>query len=298
MGFVTAWPFAVSCMAAITDVTAVIETPSGLPLIEIYFQGTGGSRVATSILMAFFAFCFFGCAVANGKYSDGVESVSNANDIGTTSSRTLWAISRDGALPFSTIWMQISPRFQMPLNAICLSGTVICLYGLIFLGSTTAFSAMVGAAIIFLQTSCIIPQGILLYRGRDTVLPKRYFNLGKWGATTNAIAVLWVVFLDVIYCLPTALPVTKENMNYISVVSVGLIAFVLGLWLTSKRSSFKGPTVDLEQIRRRREDALHGSVLHGIDERSTSSPEIGPQSAGAKNDYFTTEPSQSPNHST
>ena len=178
----------------------------------------------------------------------------------------------------------------MPLNAICLSATVICLYGLIFLGSTTAFSAMVGAAIIFLQTSCVVPQAILLYRGRDKVLPERYFSLGKWGTAINAIAIAWVVFLDVIYCLPTTLPVTKENMNYISVVSVGLVAFVFGLWLASKRSSFKGPIVDLEQIRRRREDALQGSILHEVDERDMSSPEVGLNKAGAKDDLYIAEP--------
>ena len=291
MGLVTAWPFAVSCMAAITDVTAVIETASGLPLIEIYYQGTGGSRVGTTILMTFFAFCFFGCAVANGKDLNHSKPQNTANNVGTTSSRTLWAISRDGALPFSDIWMQISPRFQMPLHAICLSATVVCLYGLIFLGSTTAFSAMVGAAIIFLQTSCVVPQAILLYRGRNTVLPERHFSLGKWGAATNAVAIAWVVFLDVIYCLPTALPVTKENMNYISVVSVGLIAFVLGLWMTSKKSSFRGPTVDLEQIRRRREDALQGSNSRRMDERNMSSPKIGVNKAGVRDDVYTVEPS-------
>ena len=67
MGLVTAFPFAVSCMASITDFNAVLQTASGLPLIEIYYQGTGNSRLAASILMALFAFCFFGCAVGNGN---------------------------------------------------------------------------------------------------------------------------------------------------------------------------------------------------------------------------------------
>ena len=53
-------------MYAITDLKAVLNTSTGLPLIEIYFQGTG-SQTAASILLAFFAFCFFGCLVANGN---------------------------------------------------------------------------------------------------------------------------------------------------------------------------------------------------------------------------------------
>jgi choline transport protein len=117
---------------------------------------------------------------------------------------------------------------------------------------------MVSAAIIFQQTSCIIPQAILLYRGRDKVLPERYFNLGKLGAPINAIAVAWVVFLDILYCFPTAMPVTPQNMSYVSVVSVGLVCFVLALWFTTKRGVFKGPHVDFELLNQRRHAAIEG----------------------------------------
>lgn len=53
-------------MYSIRDLQAVFQTTAGLPLIEIYYQGTQ-SRVAASILLAMFAFCFFGNLVANGK---------------------------------------------------------------------------------------------------------------------------------------------------------------------------------------------------------------------------------------
>ena len=48
MGLFTAFPFAVSLMYAITDLEAVLSTSTGLPLIEIYYQGTG-SKAASSI---------------------------------------------------------------------------------------------------------------------------------------------------------------------------------------------------------------------------------------------------------
>ena len=68
IGLGTAWPFACACMYAITDVQAVLDTPSGIPLIEIYYQSTK-SKGASSVLLALFAFCFFGCTVANGMIS-------------------------------------------------------------------------------------------------------------------------------------------------------------------------------------------------------------------------------------
>ena len=102
---------------------------------------------------------------------------------------------------------------------------------------------MVGAAVIFLQTSCALPQAIVLWRGRDKLLPERAFSLGKMGPAVNFISVIWVLFLDIIFFLPTERPVTKENMNYVSVVSVGLTLFVLGLYFFSKRGKFNGPRV-------------------------------------------------------
>jgi choline transport protein len=117
---------------------------------------------------------------------------------------------------------------------------------------------MVSAAIIFQQTSCIIPQAILLYRGRDKVLPERYFNLGRLGAPINAIAVAWVIFLDILYCFPTAMPVTPQNMSYVSVVSVGLVGFVIALWFATKRGTFKGPHIDLDLLNARRHAAIEG----------------------------------------
>jgi choline transport protein len=127
---------------------------------------------------------------------------------------------------------------------------------------------MVSAAIIFLQTSCIAPQAILLYRGRDKVLPPRYFSLGRYGTAVNATAVIWVVFLDVIYCFPTAMPVTPQNMNFVSVVTVGLTLFVLSLWFTSKRGKFIGPKINMVELEERRMAAMgENSFIEGIDQQ-------------------------------
>ncbi|KAJ5618749.1 hypothetical protein N7510_002733 [Penicillium lagena] len=243
VGMLTAFPFGASLLYSITDLKAVFNTPTGLPLIEIYYQGTR-SKSAASVLLAMFAFCFFANMIANM----------------TTSSRTLWAVSRDDTLPYSSFWMQVSDRFEMPLNAMLLSGTVITIYGVIFIGSTTAFSAMVSAAVIFQQTSCVLPQAVLLYRGREKILPQRYFKLGKLGPVVNAVAVSWVLFLDVLYCFPTTRPVTPQNMSYVSVVSTGLVIFIIGLWFTTKRQVFKGPKIDFQLMNQRRIDAIEREV--------------------------------------
>jgi choline transport protein len=94
--------------------------------------------------------------------------------------------------------------------------------------------------------------------------------LGKFGWIVNATAVTWVVFLDIIYCFPTVRPVTSMNMNYVSVVRAGLVMFVIGLWFTSKRGTFTGPKINMEELIERRMAALNGEVTPGIGGDSES----------------------------
>lgn len=107
---------------------------------------------------------------------------------------------------------------------------------------------MVGAAVIFLQTSCALPQAILLWRGRENVLPERPFSLGRFGTAINFVAVAWVIFLDILCCIPTEMPVTKENMNYISVVSIGLTGIVFLIYVFSKRGKYLGPRMPSQDV--------------------------------------------------
>lgn len=206
-----------------SDVDAVINPQSGFPLIEVYYQATQ-HKAATVVLLVGFAFCLFGSAVANV----------------TGSSRQIWAASRDNCYPMSRWWKVIHPRCQMPLNAACLSAVFVTvrrplfnvheingriltdglrsrqLYGLIFLGSSTAFASMVSANIVFMMTSYVIPQAIIAYRGRDRVLPERVLTLGsRTGLIINVTACVWVLFLNIIACFPTTLPVTAGNMNWV-----------------------------------------------------------------------------------
>ena len=108
IGLATSFPFGICLSFVITDFDAVLTTRTGLPLIEVYYQATG-SKAGTVVLMLGFALCFFACAAANI----------------TSSSRQMWSASRDNCFPLSRIWKQVHPRFQMPVNAACLAGTLV-----------------------------------------------------------------------------------------------------------------------------------------------------------------------------
>lgn len=44
-----------------------------------------------------------------------------------------------------------------------------------------------------------------------------YMGDGWFGWTVNTIAVLWTIFVCIIFCMPNELPVNTQNMNYASV---------------------------------------------------------------------------------
>lgn len=63
------------------------------------------------------------------------------------------------------------------------------------------------------------------------------------------IGVLWIGFITVVFCLPTANPVTTQTLNY-TVVAVGIILiFSVGAWLVWARKWFVGPIREIEAER-------------------------------------------------
>jgi choline transport protein len=86
------------------------------------------------------------------------------------------------------------------------------LYGLLYIASSAAFNSIINAACLMLNLAYVIPQGILLTQGRDK-LPKRFFNLGKWGYAVNLYSVLYLILIGVVFCLPQTNPTTINSMN-------------------------------------------------------------------------------------
>lgn len=115
---------------------------------------------------------------------------------------------------------------------------------------------MVNATIIFIQTSIVLPQAIVLFRGRDRILPPRWFNLGRYGVIINALSVLWVFGLNILFCFPTTLPITAMNMNYVPIVVSVATASIFVFWFMGKKNSFTGPVIDMKALDARRKEAM------------------------------------------
>lgn len=181
-----------------------------------------------------------------------------------TAGRIAWAFARDvslppsehttiayvltqGGVPFSAYFSKVDDRLGFPVRATLASFGFACIYGLLYLASTTAFNSIVTSAVLFLNITYVVPQGILLVQGRKKSLPARYLRLGYFGYFCNIFSVLFIVLLGVMVCMPPTLPVAIGTMNYTSVILVGLFAIILLCWFTVGRK-FEGPHIQWDLI--------------------------------------------------
>lgn len=177
------------------DTDAIISAAPG-PLLQILVNATKSRAGATCLLM-FPLVCVFFAETA----------------IMTTSSRMTYAFARDGGLPFSKFFAKVHPRLGQPLNALILAATLTILFGLILIGSSSAFSALISASVVALGVSYAIPVAINLCRGRS-MLGERSFVLPKpLGWAANLLGVAYTIVTTVLFLFPPGLPVTSSNMS-------------------------------------------------------------------------------------
>ncbi|PKY00619.1 amino acid transporter [Aspergillus campestris IBT 28561] len=226
IGFVTAFAFSISMVYSLVDLDAIINTPTGVPIYEIWYQATRSSTAATVFLAGLLAVSLF---ALNGCVQ--------------TASRLTWSYARDNALLGSSYIGQLHPRHNVPVWALVANSAVIFIIGCIYLGSDTAFHAFVGTGLLLQQISFAVPAALLLYHRRSTkyLAKKRRVRLGLMGWIANALTVGFAFITLVFYCFPTEVPVTGSSMNY-TVVVIGCMAlFSLLNWVVHARRVYQGP---------------------------------------------------------
>ncbi|KAI0007315.1 amino acid transporter [Xylariaceae sp. FL0662B] len=159
----------------------------------------------------------------------------------TASSRCIYAFARDGAIPGSRMWKEVNPKLDVPLNAMMLSMVVQIVLGVIYFGSSVAFSAFSGVGVIALTAAYATPIVINMIDGRQAVRDAS-FNLGPLGWFCNIVATSWSLLVIPLFCMPTSVPVLDPTlMNYASVVFVGFTVISLAWYLAWGRKHYKGP---------------------------------------------------------
>ena len=232
IGIMTTVPWAMALLFCTTDLGVVSSSP--IPIYTVYLQATSSQPVAT--FFTSWIIFLYGAALLSGLLTTG---------------RLTYSFARAGGLPFSPFFAKVTN--EVPLNATVAASLFIILYGLIYVVSTTAFNSLISLAIIILNVCYVIPQGIVLLRGRDLALPRRSFAMGKrLGAFCNAVSVLWVTVILVFFCFPLRVPTTVHDMNYVSAVITGFVLLIVVGWWGGKRMTFSGSVCISPSLCRRR----------------------------------------------
>ncbi|KAK6921690.1 Amino acid/polyamine transporter I [Dillenia turbinata] len=234
ISIIVGWGYLLGITFAVTNIQYLLSEDNdagGYAIAEIFysaFKNRYGSGVGGIFCLGVVAVAIFFC---------GMSSV-------TSNSRMVYAFSRDGAMPFSSFWHKVN-RQEVPINAVWLSVFISFCMALTSLGSLVAFQAMVSIATIGLYIAYALPILFRVTLACKSFIPGP-FNLGRYGIIVGWVAVLWVITISVLFSLPVAYPVTKDNFNYTPVAVGGLFILVVTSWFLNARYWFKGPITNID----------------------------------------------------
>ncbi|PLN75542.1 amino acid permease [Aspergillus taichungensis] len=164
----------------------------------------------------------------------------------TTSSRMIFAFARDGGLPASRFFAHVHPKLELPLNALGLSSVIVVIFGLIYLGSTSAFNAIISSSVVALDLSYAMPIAVNCLRGRKTLPDRKWKVPSAVGWVIDIISLSYIALTTVLFLFPPSREVTGSSMNY-CVVAFGIILIVSVVqWIVDGRKNFTGPRMDAD----------------------------------------------------
>src|SRR3954451_12327866 len=120
----------------------------------------------------------------------------------TSASRMLFAFSRDGAVPGWRRWSRLNGK-HVPANAVVLICFLAFVLALPAWSGDAAFAyvAVTSVATIGLYVAYAIPIFLRLRLGDGFAAGPR--SLARWYKPLNVIAILWVVFICILFIVPT-----------------------------------------------------------------------------------------------
>eukprot|EP00850_Spirogloea_muscicola_P018803 SM000176S03134 [mRNA] locus=s176:180775:186049:+ [translate_table: standard] len=201
-----------------------------------YHDSTGAIIILVLILLPF--------------YASGVG-------IMAASSRAIYAISRDGAMPGSNFLKRLNASSKVPVRAAWLSSFVAIIIGLTQFGGSTAFLAILSVATIAWNATYFAPIFFRLIMPRDDFIPGP-FHLGWLSKPLCIVALAYILYTDIMFMVPLIYPITLDNFNYGPVAAAVVLGGALLWWAVSARKWFVGPVRTIDA------PTLHGRDFMGV----------------------------------
>ncbi|KAG1893655.1 amino acid/polyamine transporter I [Suillus fuscotomentosus] len=193
------------CMGS--DIEGILESPIGQPMAQIFYNSFGqkGALALWSLVIV-------------AQYMMGSSCL-------LVGSRQTFAFARDGGLPFSRYFYRINSYTTTPVNTVWLDAFLALAMGLLAFASTQAINAIFTLGVTSSYVSYIIPI-MTRFAFKNDFKPGP-FNLGKFSFPVAAIAVLWMVFMNIVFFFPTTPQTNVQEMNYTVVVLGGFMSLAI-----------------------------------------------------------------------
>jgi len=143
-------------------------------------------------------------------------------------SRQIFAFSRDRALPLSGWLYRINRYTRSPVNSVWFDVILAILLGCLVFAGTQAINAVFALSVTGLYFAYSIPISARIVS--KTNFKPGPFTLGIWSIPVSVIAVLFMVFMGIVFLFPATGPQTSvHEMNYTVVVLGGVMLLSL-IW--------------------------------------------------------------------
>ncbi|KAF2083729.1 putative amino acid transporter [Saccharata proteae CBS 121410] len=164
-----------------------------------------------------------------------------------STSRQLWAFSRDRGFPCSTWLSKVNPRMQIPTNSVIWACGWGVLLSFINIGSTVAFNAVLSVGSAAMIATYFMSIGCVTWRRfSGQKLPPSPWSLGRWGLPINCIACLYG-FWSFFWCFwPTFYHVEASNFNWAPVLWLVVMIFCASYYWGWARKVYEGPVAQVK----------------------------------------------------
>ncbi|GAB7350261.1 hypothetical protein MBLNU459_g0907t1 [Dothideomycetes sp. NU459] len=143
-------------------------------------------------------------------------------------SRLVFAVARDGVLPYSSWVSQVTDSGQ-PKNAVLVVWGVASIITCTILPSGVAFTSLVSAA----GVPSAAAYGLICF-GRVFLTPKKFpkarWSLGKLSKPFQFVSIFWNGWVVAVLFSPYEFPVTGDTLNYAPVIMAIVTIFALISW--------------------------------------------------------------------
>ncbi|KAJ5640125.1 uncharacterized protein N7484_007987 [Penicillium longicatenatum] len=214
------------------DVTQTINTQFGQPMAQIYYDALGKEGALGFMIVL--------CII---QYLIGLSLI-------VAASRQAWAFSRDGALPFSTIFRHVSNRIQyQPVRMVCGLVVVCLILGLLCLINNAAANALFSLFVASNYLSWGTPIFCRLVWGQDRFRPGEFYT-GRFSKVIGWIAVVYLVFGVVLSMFPSGGPDPgPPDMNYTIVINGFVWIGCMVYYFVFARHWYTGPKMTVDEGR-------------------------------------------------